>query len=328
MQRTTSQSPLKLHPGTGVSPQKQVPKTLPAIERSSPAIIHWDGPCECKGARELCEQCKAAPHPFADNARSVHAVGSGGSPGPRGSPSLAASPAGPAIGASSPGKGLDGRVAFGPFHAEILKLNGAVEQAEEKLQTNVTNRFVEKRCTLIDKACAPSLGLEERQRLIEKNGADCVKLLRQREAASSRVRKRASAQVVKLVEQFASELATAANAALEHEHTSGLTQRDTISKQLNYKIDNSHYDVETMVQAQVANIQALADGRVSERDGIIKTRDDTIARLERQLEAAIKLNAKLVERENLEAERLAIGRLHEAECEEETTATASTRGGV
>ena len=90
------------------------------------------------------------------------------------------------------------------------------------------------------------------------------------------------------------QLATAANAATEHERTSGVAQRDTISKQLKYKLDHSHYDVDTQVQAQVANIQALADGRVRERDATIKARDDTIVRLERELEAAIKLSAKQV----------------------------------
>jgi len=313
MQRSTSRnvrgdgaaSPIRLHAGTGASPSKQAPTTLPQIDGVTPAIIHWDGPCTCVVGGELCEHCKRRGHPLADTARSVHWDGSpqryaSPSPVPR---ALAESPVvSLGEGAAFP---MDGIVAFAPFRAEIEKLNAVVDQAEEKLQINLVNRVVERSCKLMDRVCLPVLQLEEKQRLVEKNGKECVKLLKQREAKSGHVRRRATAQVMKLVDQFASELASRANSEYEDERAQEIHKREKVAKQLRYKLDHSHYDVESQVHQHVASIQAEANGRVAERDAELQQRDETIARLQRELAVAQTLNSKLVERENLAAERIA-----------------------
>lgn len=298
------ESPVRLHPGTGASPTRQQPKALPRIDAVAPAIIHWDGPCKCVLGGEMCAQCKQQAHPFAAGARSIHWDGS---PERFTSPSpvraLSASPH--ATLGDGPVFPMDGISALAPFRRAIEKLNGAVEQAEDKLQASLVNQVAEQTSLLMDHVTLPTLQPKERQALVERNGKVCLKLLQQRNAKSARVRQRAAAQVMKLLDQFATELASRANSEFEGKRTDELQKREKVAKQLRYKLEHSHYDVDSQVHQHVAVIQAEANSRVAERDAVVRQRDDTIARLERELAAMTTLNSKLVERENLAAERLA-----------------------
>lgn len=318
--RGKGDSPVRLHPRTGASPTKPKPKALPKIDTVTPAIIHWDGPCECVLGGEMCTHCKHQAHPLAAGARSIHWDGS---PERFTSPSpvrraLSASPH--ATLEDGPVFPMDGISALRPFRRAIEKLNRAVEQAEEKLQASLVNQVAEQTSLLMDQVTAPTLQSKEKQALVERNGKVCLKLLQQRDAKSAHVRQRAAAQVMKLLDQFATELASRANSEFEGKRTDEIQKREKVAKQLRYKLEHSHYDVDSQVHQHVAVIQAEANSRVAERDAVLRQRDETIARLERELAVMTTLNSKLVERENLAAERLAkeaVKRLSEGDCNPE-----------
>lgn len=301
-----SDSPIRLHPGTGASPTKQKPKELPKIDSVTPAIIHWDGPCTCVSGKELCANCSQRSHPLAERARSIHWDGSAErftSPSPvrrvlSASPQVTLDTDGPVF-------PMDGMSAFAPFRAEIEKINWAVEQAEDKLQMSLANKIADNTSQLMDHVCMPTLRPKEKQKLVERNGKDCFKLLQQRNETSAHVRQRAAGQIARLLNQFATELASRANSEFEGKRSNEIQKREKVAKQLRYKLDHSHYDVDSQVHQQVASIQADANYRVAERDAELRRRDETIVRLERELAAMTTLNSKLVERENLAAERLA-----------------------
>ena len=301
-----SDSPIRLHPGTGASPAKQKPKELPKIDGVTPAIIHWDGPCKCVSGKTICENCRRGSHPLAERARSIHWDGSlerftSPSPARR---ALSASPQ-LTLKTDGPVFPMDGMSAFAPFQTEIEKINWAVEQAEDKLQTNLVNQLADNTSRLMDHVCVPTLQPKEKQKLVERNGKDCLRLLQQRNEKSTHVRQRAAGQVMKLLNQFATELASCANTEFEGKRTTEIQKREKVAKQLRYKLDHSHYDVDSQVHQQVASIQAEANCRVAERDAELRRRDETIVQLKRELAAMTTLNSKLVERENLTAERLA-----------------------